>query len=103
MEFGGQGEDHVKVRNLQERGLLPGQPGFPRERLAVGAVAVASGVVTGLLVPAVIAAVQVTAQRGGAAERQHRHEPPRLRGDRVGSQKSVPVAADRLRHGGRVG
>ena len=62
-----QGEDEVEVGHRQELGAPSGEPAFLRQRLALGAVAVAAGVVDVVGLAAVIAAADLTPQGGGAA------------------------------------
>src|SRR5271165_1747709 len=69
-----QGEDDVIVGNRQEFGPALGEP-LPRRRaLALRAVAVAAGVVGDAFVRAVLAALDVSAERGGAAGLDRRHD-----------------------------
>src|SRR5271169_7066057 len=69
-----QGEDDVIVGNLQKLGLAFREP-LPRRRaLALRAVAVAAGVVGDAFVRAVLAALDVAAERGGAAGLDRRHD-----------------------------
>ena len=71
---GRQGEDHMVVGNRQQLGLALGQP-LPRRRaLALRAMAVAAGVVGDALVGAVLAALDVSAERGRAAGLDRRHD-----------------------------
>ncbi len=62
-----QGEDDVEVRHGQKVGLALGEPGPGCRALAIGAVAVAAGVVADRQVPAVVAARDVVAEGCGAA------------------------------------
>ena len=69
-----QGEDDVIVGNRQEFRLALGEP-LPRRRaLALRAVTVAAGVVGDAFVRAVLAALDVAAERGGAAGLDRRHD-----------------------------
>ena len=63
----GQREDEVEVRDRQELGLPPREPFGPRHRLALRTMPIATRVVGDLLVVAVVAGRDVSAQRGGAA------------------------------------
>ena len=72
---GRQGEDDVIVGNRQQLGLALGEP-LPRRRaLALRAVAVAAGIVGDALVRAVLAALDVAAERGCATGLDRRHDP----------------------------
>jgi hypothetical protein len=66
----GQREDDVVVLDGQERLGLAFQPGGPLAALALGAMAITTGVVAEQAQAAVVALVDVAAQRGGAAEGQ---------------------------------
>ena len=69
-----QGEDDVVVGNRQQLGLALVEP-LPRRRaLALRAMAVAAGIVGDALVRAVLAALDVSAERGGAAGLDRRHD-----------------------------
>ena len=69
-----QGEDDVIVGNRQELRLAVFEP-LPRRRaLALRAVAVAAGVVGDAFVRAVLAALDVSAERGGATGLDRRHD-----------------------------
>ena len=65
MQRVGHGEDQVEVGNGQEVAHLSFDPASPVQVLALGAVAVATRVVDGDLVPAVSTQVQPPAERGG--------------------------------------
>ena len=66
-DLGRQREDDVEVADRQQVGLALGQPGARGRALALGTVPVAAAVVGDAPVPAVLAGLDVTAQRGGAA------------------------------------
>ena len=69
-----QGEDDVIIGDRQELGLALGEP-LPRRRaLTLRAVAVAAGVVGDAFVRAVLAALDVSAERGGATGLDRRHD-----------------------------
>jgi hypothetical protein len=68
-----QGEDHMVVLHRQQVGLAGGQPALGHRPLALGAVAVAAGVVGDLGVPAVRALHAVAAERRRAAVLDGRH------------------------------
>ena len=69
-----QGEDDVIIRNRQELGLAVFEPLPRRGGLALRAVAVAAGIVGDALVRAVLAALDVAAERGGATGLDRRHD-----------------------------
>jgi hypothetical protein len=69
-----QGEHDMEVANRQQVGLALGQLGTSSDALTLRAVPVAAGVVGDPPVPAIIAGLDVTAQRGGAAILDDRHE-----------------------------
>src|SRR5260370_2318302 len=71
---GRQGEDDVIVGNRQEFPLAFGEP-LPRRRaLTLRAVAVAAGIVGDAFVRAVLAALDMSAERGCAANLDRRHD-----------------------------
>ena len=69
-----QGEDDVVVGNRQKLGLAFGQPLSRRRALTLRAVAVAAGIVGDAFVRAVLAALDVAAERGSAAGLDRRHD-----------------------------
>ena len=71
---GRQGEDDVIVGNRQELGLAVFEPLPRRGGLALRAVAIAAGIVGDALVRAVLAALDVAAERGGATGLDRRHD-----------------------------
>ena len=71
---GRQGEDDVIVGNRQELGLAVFEPSPRGGRLALRAVAIPAGVVCDALVRAVLAALDVAAERGGATGLDRRHD-----------------------------
>ncbi len=73
-DLGGQREDDVEVADRQQVGLALGEPGARGRALALGAVPVAAAVVGDPPVPAVVAGLDVTAERGGAAVLDRRHD-----------------------------
>ena len=73
-DLGGQREDDVEVADRQQVGLALGQPGARGGALALGAVPVAAGVVGDAPVAAVLAGLDVTAEGGGAAVLDRRHD-----------------------------
>ena len=66
-DLGRQREDHVEVADRQQIGLAGGEPVLRRRALALGAMAVAAGVVGDPAVAAVLAALDMAAERGRAA------------------------------------
>ena len=66
-DLGGQREYDVEESDRQEVGLARGEPGARRGTLAPGAVPVAAAVVGDPPVPAVLAGLDMAAQRSGAA------------------------------------
>ncbi len=71
---GRQGEDDVVVGNRQQLGLAVFEPSPRGGRLALRAVAVAAGIVGDAFVRAVLAALDVSAERGGPAGLDRRHD-----------------------------
>jgi hypothetical protein len=69
-----QGEDDVIVGDRQELGLAVFEPSPRGGRLALWAVAVATGIVGDALVRAVLAALDVAAERGCATGLDRRHD-----------------------------
>ena len=66
-DLGRQGEDHVEVADRQQIGLAGGKPILRRRALALGAMAVAARVVGDPAVAAILAALDMAAERGRAA------------------------------------
>ncbi len=62
-----QGEDDVIIGNRQQLGLSLGEPLLGGRRLTLRAVPIAAGVVGDARQPTVLAALDVAAERGGAA------------------------------------
>ena len=73
-DLGRQCEDDVEVSDRQQVGLALGQPGARGGALALGAVPVAAAVIGDPLVAAVLAGLDMTAQGGGAAMLDRRHD-----------------------------
>ena len=73
-DYGRQGEDDVIVGDRQEFGFALGQPLLRRRALTLRAVAVATGIVGDAFVRAVLAALDVAAQRRGPAGLDRRHD-----------------------------
>ena len=94
------GEDDVEIRDRQQVGVTIGQPLGARQALALGAVPVATAVVGDADHAAVVALLDMAAERRGAAslDRGHdaalvRQEPTALRGT-----ECIAVAAEDVRH-----
>jgi len=73
-DLGGHCEDDVEVSNRQQVGLALGQPCACGSTLALGTVPVAAAVVRDPPVTAVLASLDMTAQGGGAAMLNRRHD-----------------------------
>ncbi len=73
-DLGGQGEDDVEVSDRQEVGLSLGQPVARRRALAPRTVPVAAGVVGDPQMAAVVAALDMAAECGGATMLDRRHD-----------------------------
>src|SRR5262249_49041316 len=71
-QFVWQGEDDVVILDRQERLGLTLEPGRVAASLALGAMAIATGIVADEPGAAVVALLDVAAQRGGAAACQRR-------------------------------
>jgi hypothetical protein len=69
-----QGEDDVIVGNRQKLGLAVFEPLSRRRGLTLRAMPVAAGIVGDAFVRAVMAALDVSAERGGAAGLDRRHD-----------------------------
>ena len=95
-----QREDHVEVGDRQQLRLAGLQPRLRRRPLALGTVAVAAGVVGYARVPAVVAALDMAAERRGATELDRRHDAPLAEAQMtlVGGTPSGAVAAEDIRH-----
>ena len=63
-DLGRQREDQVEVADRQQIGLAGGEPVLRRRALALGAMAVATRVVGNPMVAAVLAALDMSAERG---------------------------------------
>ena len=72
-DLGRQCEDHVEVVDRQQIGLAGGEPILRHRALALGAMAVAARVVGDPEVIAILAALDMTAERGRAAGLDGRH------------------------------
>ena len=72
-DLGRQGEDHVEIADRQQIGLAGGEPILRRRALALGAMAVAAGVVGDPAVAAILAALDMAAEGGRAAVLDGRH------------------------------
>ena len=92
-------EDHVVVVHRQEVGLPGLQPALGRSSLALGAMAVAAGVVGHLIVLAAWAMQNVSPQRRGAAllDGCHDLELTQAQVGALGNPKGWPVGAEDVR------
>jgi len=90
----GEREDDMEVLDRQQLQLPCLHPGGALRAAALGAFAIAAGVVTDRLVSAVIAAVQVPAERLGATELDGPQRLRLLRTQRVRSAVVIPVASE---------
>ena len=99
-ERGRQREHHMEVRHRQEFGFARRHPGLSGRPLALRAVPVATRVIGDARVGAVLAALNMAAQRGGAADLDGGHDAP------LGEAQMRPidgtpdgaVAAEDIRH-----
>ena len=94
------GEHDMVIGNRQQFGLPIGQPLLRRDTLAFGAMAVATGVVGHAQGSAIGASIDVTAERGGAAFLNRRHDlhlaEAQMTG--IGMAKAWPEVAEHIRH-----
>ena len=99
-ERGRQREHHMEVRHRQQFSLARRQPGLSGRPLALRAVPVATGVIGDARVGAVLAALDMAAQRGGAADLDRGHDAPlgEAQMRRVGGTPGGAVAAEDIRH-----
>jgi hypothetical protein len=87
-DLGRHGEDHVIVGHWEKLGLPRLQPRLGRRALTPGAVAVTAGVVGDADVIAVLAALDVAAELGGAAGLDRRHDLQLAQADMAGMSLS---------------
>ena len=73
-DLGGKREDDMEVADRQQVGFALGQPGARSGALAFGAVPIAAAVVGNAPVPAVLAGIDVAAERRRAAVLDRRHD-----------------------------
>jgi hypothetical protein len=73
-DLGRQGEDDVEIADRQQIGLAGREPILRRRALALGAMAVAARVVGDAAVAAILAALDMPAERGRAAVLDGRHQ-----------------------------
>src|SRR5271168_132875 len=94
------GEHHVEVRRVEQFRLAVLEPLRAREPLAFGAVPVATGVVGDALVAAAVAALDVAAERRGAAAFDRADGTALCGGQRCAVPLTIgfPVAAEDVRH-----
>jgi len=89
-----QGEDDVEVRGREEARQARVDPAGGGQRLALGAVAVAAGVIGGPGVAAGVAHVEMPPEHGGAAGRNGAQDGALVEGERVLASIGGPVGAD---------
>ena len=97
---GRQREHHVEVGHRQQLGLARLEPRLRRPPLALRTVPVAAGVVGDARVRAVLAALDMTAERRGATDLDRRHDAPLAEAQMalVGGTPGGTVAAEDIRH-----
>ena len=95
-----QGEDDMEVGHRQEFGLAVDQPLLGSNGLALGTVPVAAGVVGDAQVRAVLAALDMTAQRRRSAALDRRHDLELAEAHMAGMRgtPSRPAVAEDVRH-----
>jgi hypothetical protein len=95
-------EDDMEVRTVEQLRLSLRDPGRPRVRLAHRTVSVATAVVPDAPVLALVALLDMTAERGRATLRDGGHHPSlRSRAHRLGTRaERRAVAAKHVCHGG---
>ena len=98
-DLGRQREDEVEVADRQQIGLARGEPVPRRRALALGAMAVAAGVVGDPAVAAILAALDVAAEGGRAAalDRRHHLELAEAQMPGIGLAPGGPVAMEDVR------
>jgi hypothetical protein len=92
--WGRQGEHHMEISDRQQVGLTCREPGARGGALALRAVPVAAGVVGDPPVPAVVAGLDVTAQCGGAAVLDRRHDLELTKAEMADMARPVGGAGD---------
>ena len=99
-ERGRHGEDEMEIRDWQKFGAAIGQPLGAREPLALGTVPIAAGIIGDTDLAAVLALLDMPAERRGAARLDGGHdaalglrEPAALR-----RAERIAVAAENIRH-----
>jgi hypothetical protein len=92
----GQGEDDVEVGDGEQIGASRFEPVFLVEALALGAVAVAAGVVDGAAVTTAVTLLEMATQGGGAAGREGAKDLVLEGAQRVRGAVAVPVPAEDL-------
>jgi hypothetical protein len=97
----GQSEDDVEVGDGEQIGASCFEPVLLVEALALGAVAVAAGVVDGAAVAAAVTLLEVSAQGGGAAGRESAQDLVLKGAHRMRGAVAGPVPADDLPEVGR--
>jgi hypothetical protein len=100
-ELLGQREDDVEVGDGKQVGATCLEPVLLGKPLALGAVAVAAGVVDGATVAAALTPLEVTPQGGGAAGRERAQDPLLVEAHRMGGAVARSMPADDLPEVGR--
>ena len=95
-----QREHDMEVGNRQQLRLACHKPRFRCPPLALGTVAIAAGVISNARVRTVLAALDMPAERRGAADLDSRHDAPLAKAQmsRVGSTPGGAVATEDVRH-----
>ena len=88
----GKCEHDVEIGNRQKFGLACGKPLRPRRALTLRAMAVAAGIVGDARHAAVVARLDVTAERGGAARNDRAHHAPFDAAQMSGVGQTIGVA-----------
>ena len=93
------GKDGVKVRAIEKLGFTGFDPLGPGQGLAFGTVAIRTGVVAGMFMPALTALFQMTAKSSRAAQRDVVHDTPVFQRDEAGVtvQIGLAVTAEHIR------
>ena len=95
-----QGEDDVEIRHRQQFGLSMREPFGARQPLALGTMTVAARIVGDPCAAAIVALLEVTAERRRPARRDGAHDAPLDAAELPGAglPKRFAVAAEHVRH-----
>jgi hypothetical protein len=95
-----QSEHNVEVRHRQQLGFARLKPSLRRHPLALRAVPIPAGVVGDARMGAVVASLDMSAERSGATYLYGRHDAPlgEAQMGLVGRAPAGPVAAENIRH-----